>query len=80
MSDRERRHERQIEAREGDAGQEVRVGTEPPREPEPSAVRPGTSQRIPWAVGAGLLAAAAVWLASRLIDAERLFYFAPVVA
>jgi hypothetical protein len=80
MSDRERRHEREIEAREGDAAQEVRVGTEPPREPEPGAIRPGVSQRIPWAVGAAVIAAAAVWLASRLIDADRLFYLAPVVA
>jgi branched-chain amino acid transport system permease protein len=80
MSDRDRRHEEQIEARKGDAAEEVRVGTEPPREPEPSEVRPEAAQRIAWAVGAAVLAAAVLWLASRLIDAERLFYVAPAVA
>jgi branched-chain amino acid transport system permease protein len=80
MSDRDRRHEREIEAREDDAAQEVRVGTEPPKEPEPSEVRPGATQRIAWAVGGAVLVAALLWLASRLIDAERLFYLAPAVA
>ena len=58
-------------AREADAGEEVRVASEPPREPEPAEVRPGVSNRVAWAVAAGGLAAALLWLIGRLIDAPE---------
>jgi branched-chain amino acid transport system permease protein len=58
-------------AREADAGEEVRVASEPPREPEPAEVRPGVSNRVAWAVAAGVLAAALLWLIGRLIDAPE---------
>jgi branched-chain amino acid transport system permease protein len=57
------------ETRERDAREEVRVAREPPREPEPSAVRPEVSRRIGGAVGAAAVVAAALWLVGRLIDA-----------
>jgi branched-chain amino acid transport system permease protein len=68
------------EPREQGAREEVRVAREPPREPEPSAVRPGVSRRIAWAVAAAAVAAAALWLVGRLIDApEQMLDLTPVV-
>jgi branched-chain amino acid transport system permease protein len=67
MSDREQ--PRGTEAREQDALEEVRVAREPPREPEPGAVRPGVSRRAVWAVAAAAVTAALLWLMGRLIDA-----------
>jgi branched-chain amino acid transport system permease protein len=56
------------------------VAREPPRQLEPSAVRPGPGRRVGWAMAAAALVTAGLWLASRLIDADRLFFFAPVAA
>jgi branched-chain amino acid transport system permease protein len=68
-------------ARERDAREEVRVAGEPPREPEPAEVRPGVSNRVLWAVAAGVLAAGLLWLLGRLIDApEQMLDLTPGVA
>jgi branched-chain amino acid transport system permease protein len=68
-------------ARETDAREEVRVAAEPPREPEPAEVRPGVSNRVLWAVAAGVLAAGLLWLIGRLIDApEQMLDLTPGVA
>ncbi|HKX25268.1 MAG TPA: hypothetical protein VJP08_03005, partial [Actinomycetota bacterium] len=61
MSDRDPRDE----AREREAGQEVQVAREPPREPDPADVRPSVTPRIGAAVGAAAITAGAVWLVSR---------------
>jgi branched-chain amino acid transport system permease protein len=68
-------------ARERDAGEEVRVAAEPPREPEPAEVRPGVSNRVISAVVAAAIAAGLLWLIGRLIDApEQMLDLTPGVA
>jgi branched-chain amino acid transport system permease protein len=76
MSDRDPREE----AREREAGQEVQVAREPPREPEPADVRPSVTPRIGAAVGAAAITAGAVWLVSRLIDADQFVSLAPLLS
>jgi branched-chain amino acid transport system permease protein len=71
VSDRDPRDE----AREREAGQ-----VQAPREPEPSDVRPGVTPRIGVAVGAAALTAGAVWLVSRLIDADQFLDLAPLLS
>jgi branched-chain amino acid transport system permease protein len=64
---------------ESDAAEEVRVAQEPPREPAPSLIRPDVRRRAVWAVVAAVVTLAAVWLAARLIEADRLLHLAPML-
>jgi branched-chain amino acid transport system permease protein len=66
--------------REGQASDEVQVARKPPRVPEAGAVRPDMSRRVGGAVVAAAASVAVLWLASRLIDADRLLQLAPLVA
>jgi branched-chain amino acid transport system permease protein len=77
MSDRDREG---MEARERDAREEVRVAEEPPREPEPGAVRPVASRRAAWALAAAAATVVVLWIVGRLIDAPKLIYYAPLLA
>jgi branched-chain amino acid transport system permease protein len=68
------------EPRRGDAQEEVRVAREPPREPRPATVHALMSTRMLWAVVGAALSVAGLWVLGRLIQADRVVYFAPVLA
>jgi branched-chain amino acid transport system permease protein len=70
-----------LETREGEAQEEVRVAGEPPRVPQRGLTHAGWSGRVMWAVVAAVLAAGALWVIGRLIDApDQMLALTPLLA